>query len=58
MLMEECHPSSLPLVSEPTAKRTPSVSSLSGPTASGRVEKERNPAAVRKMPKVRKRVTR
>jgi len=69
MLIEECHPSSLPLEAgilkayNSSNGRTSSSSNLSGPglggsgTSSGRIEKERTPsvAAVRKAPRMRKR---
>jgi hypothetical protein len=66
MLVEECHPSSLPLPEEPVwgsgAKRqhSLSMSSLSaGGRAGTRVEKERSPsAAVKRSPRMRKRNTR
>ena len=52
ILMEECHPSSLPLMDKGRARST------SG--ASGRVEKERSSSAnvAKRLPRIRKRVTR
>jgi hypothetical protein len=52
MLMEECHPSSLPVMDKVRAK------SISG--TSGRVEKDRSNrlSVVKRLPKIRKRVTR
>ncbi len=69
MLIEECHPSSLPLDAgllrafSSSIGRTGSSSNLSGMggsgTSSGRIEKERTPsvAAVRKAPRLRKRTS-
>jgi hypothetical protein len=52
MLMEECHPSSLPLIDRGRAK------SISGGT--GRIEKERSSCVnvAKRLPRIRKRVTR
>lgn len=71
MLIEECHPSSLPLETgilkmyNSANGRTSSTSNLSGSNlggsgpSSGRIEKERTPsiAAVRKAPRMRKRTS-
>lgn len=59
MLIEECHPSSLPLPSDSMWSVTPrsnSTCSVTGTTC-GRIEKERS-VSVRKMPRMRKRTGR
>jgi len=66
MLIEECHPSSLPLETDNvrayfSKERSESVCSYSGPLGStnGRIEKDRHGsvAAVRKAPRMRKRMS-
>jgi len=61
MLIEECHPSSLPLcggsVWESNKSRSNSTISL-GPTSAGRIEKSKCNGEVRKPTRMRKRVTR
>lgn len=59
MLIEECHPSSLPLTSDAlwaASSRSDSTCSTSGMSC-GRIEKERA-VSVRRMPRMRKRTTR
>ena len=63
MLLEECHPSSLPLYSENmwegSKSRSNSTISL-GPTSGGRISKDKSTGTgtVRKLPRMRKRATR
>lgn len=59
MLIEECHPSSLPLMGEIPKSRSNSAISL-GATGNGRIEKDRSTsaAAARKPQRMRKRLTR
>lgn len=56
MLIEECHPSSMPLSSDPLWQAGTGASRSSSTTSVSRVEKDRW-ASVRKMPRMRKRST-
>jgi len=60
MLIEECHPSSLPLQAECPRDgkgRSNSASSMTAP-GNGRIEKDRTPTAtIRRLPRIRKRTT-
>jgi hypothetical protein len=59
MLIEECHPSSLPLTSESLSGKSRSNSTISlGPASNSRVEKAPTAASVRKQVRIRKRSTR
>ena len=58
MLLEECHPSSLPLASETTYSKSRSNSTISLPTTSNPSRVEKASASVRKQVKMRKRATR
>lgn len=58
MLIEECHPSSLPLMGESSYSKSRSNSTISlGPTSGARVEKAQT-VSVRKQVRIRKRATR